>query len=395
MGNKWQFVDNYAHHDNGRIWLMWLDTMVSVKVLQMGDQYIHAEVNSLDQKIKYTTTIVYAFNQLEKRKILWNTIENLGTNLRTPWIVMGDFNNVINSQGRIGGTLITTTEYRDLTEMMHRAGLFEAKTRGSHYTWSNKHRIGLIYSRIDHLVGNAEWFMTFNEALVDVLLPHISDHASLRISLEQHMPQRKFHFKFLNCITMDPSHTQVIQDSWQYSVHGTAMCRLWSKLKSLQNALKPLTRKVTDIQMQIQKARHHLTQAQEQLNQNLFDETLRGQVKICYDQVLHLNQVEEDMLIQKSKVTWLKLGDNNNSYFHAAVKEKNKQKGISTLHALDGRILTTQDQIEDEILDFYKQLVGTNTENLKSIDLNAIRRGKILSRDQAQKLITPIEDKEI
>lgn len=23
FGNKWEFADNYTHHDNGRIWLMW------------------------------------------------------------------------------------------------------------------------------------------------------------------------------------------------------------------------------------------------------------------------------------------------------------------------------------------------------------------------------------
>lgn len=138
-------------------------------------------------------------------KNIWTIIEQLGNNLHTPWIAMGDFNNVIDIQGRIGGSSAIEAEYRDLTNMMHMIGLLEANTKGSHYTWSNKHNIGLIYSRIDHVLGNADWFQTFPDAFIEILLPHISIHAPIRIRIEKRVPQRKFSFKFLNCITKDPS----------------------------------------------------------------------------------------------------------------------------------------------------------------------------------------------
>ena len=43
------------------------------------------------------------------------------------------------------------------------------------------------------------------------------------------------------------------------------------------------------------------------------------------EKFIQLIQMEEDILMQKSKVNWLKLGDSNNAYFHATVKEKKQE----------------------------------------------------------------------
>lgn len=58
-------------------------------------------------------------------------------------------------------------------------------------------------------------------------------------------------------------------------------------------------------------------------------------------------------------------------------------------------MLSNHDDIEKEILDFYACLVGTNATELKSIDLPAIRNGKIQSANLYQKLIRPTEEKKI
>lgn len=124
------------------------------------------------------------------------------------------------------------------------------------------------------------------------------------------------------------------------------MFRPWSKLRRLQPILKPLNRKVYEIQMQIRKARHDLLQAQDNLQHNLFDTQAIKHVKYCTNRVVYLNQLEETILMPKAIVTWLKLGDNNNSYFHAFVKEKNKQKGMYTMTSLNGELLTNHESIE-------------------------------------------------
>ena len=55
-----------------------------VNVLHIADQYIHIEVCGLDHNTQYAATILYAFNQLEKRKELWKKVEYIGSTVNGP-----------------------------------------------------------------------------------------------------------------------------------------------------------------------------------------------------------------------------------------------------------------------------------------------------------------------
>lgn len=81
-------------------------------------------------------------------KLLWNDLAKMHQHQQGPWLVCGDFNNVLKSVDRIGGSIVQEKEYADLPELMRNTGLFEIDGNGEYYTWSNKHIKGVIYSRI-------------------------------------------------------------------------------------------------------------------------------------------------------------------------------------------------------------------------------------------------------
>lgn len=68
--------------------------------------------------------------------------------------------------------------------------------------------------------------------------------------------------------------------------------------------------------------------------------------------------MEEKTLKQKSKLDWLRLGDGNNSYFHACINAKNNAKKLNMLYKYDGTLFTSQTDIEDAILNYYVGLMG-------------------------------------
>ncbi|XP_058764837.1 uncharacterized protein LOC131638301 [Vicia villosa] len=157
------YVDNYQYHDNGRIWISWNDNAIDVKVVKSSDQYIHCGIYDANGTLLYWLTAIYGKNQLEQRKLLWKTIANIQPSNQDPWCLMGDFNNVLKARDRIGGRLITDSEYVDLWDMMTSAGLTEMDGCGDYYTWCNRHTNDTIYSRIDRLIGNVEWFKKYND----------------------------------------------------------------------------------------------------------------------------------------------------------------------------------------------------------------------------------------
>ncbi|CAK8561821.1 unnamed protein product [Lathyrus sativus] len=74
-------------------------------------------------------TTIYALNQLEQRRKLWEDLKQIHDSQQGRWFLMGDFNNVTKCMDRIGGNLVTEREFEDLRSLMDHAGLFEKDTQ--------------------------------------------------------------------------------------------------------------------------------------------------------------------------------------------------------------------------------------------------------------------------
>lgn len=47
-------------------------------------------------------SIVYASNDAKEREVLWHDLESVASGIKVPWIVVGDYNCVLNPDERIG-----------------------------------------------------------------------------------------------------------------------------------------------------------------------------------------------------------------------------------------------------------------------------------------------------
>jgi hypothetical protein len=293
---------------------MWKTGKWDVKLLACSDQFIHCEFYDVGGKLSHWISVIYAQNQLVNRKKLWIDIKNCANSIQGPWMVIGDFNNVLTVADRAGGKPVQPAEFYDLDCMMDEIGLYEHDTRGSHFTWSSRHTNGVIYSRIDRAICNREWFINYPNCEVEVLNPHISDHSPLRVRLldtNTGMNRYQTRFKFLNCVMERPEFLDMVTNSWNKEEIGRPMYVLWRKLKRLQPILRGLTRKVTAGAQKIQDSRIQLEQAQHLLAGDIFNQEYITAVKYWSDEIIQTTELEEKILMQKSKITWLKLGDGN------------------------------------------------------------------------------------
>ncbi|CAK8574668.1 unnamed protein product [Lathyrus sativus] len=150
-------VDNYYKHNNGRIWILWDETRIKVTTHTISTQFIHYSVSHLNGIRKNWLAVIYTSNALEQRKGLWKDLTNIQANVTEAWCLMGDYNNVLRAQDRIGGNMVTENEYKDLIDMMDQVGLYEKDGCDDHFTWCNNQRNDMIYSRIDRVLGNINW----------------------------------------------------------------------------------------------------------------------------------------------------------------------------------------------------------------------------------------------
>ncbi|CAL0333248.1 unnamed protein product [Lupinus luteus] len=280
--------------------------------------------------------------------------------------------------------------------MMQSLSLFEAESQGPHFTWSNKQMDGTIYSRIDRAICNVAWFQKFQHMRVEILPSGISDHAPILIQMTNQVPKSKSHlFRFLNYLTKDAGFLTSVKQCWDQKPNGRPMYSIWMKLKRLQTTLKLMGKKYSDISEQLQTAMDKLAEAQQQLLHDKFNPTIILTVKNCTEHLLDLHTTEENMLKQKSKINWLQLGDGNNSFFHATVKDKSRQKEIIKLTTSEGNTVYTQEEIKNEVMTFYKNLIGTNSNIRTGVNLIALRKGKCLNRNMSNSLTQKVMEKEV
>ncbi|XP_058775694.1 uncharacterized protein LOC131649972 [Vicia villosa] len=306
-----KYIDDYPNHTNGRIWIVWNDENMDSRFIHSSSQHIHCGVYNTKDNFKYWRTTVYAHNQLDLRRTLWNTIVTL--HHTGPWYVIEDYNNVLTAQDRIGGNLVREAEYEDLHNMMENTGLGEMDSIGDFFTWTNKQSSNPIYSKLDRILANVEWFHRHSEATLHILPPNVSDHAP------KQMITGKM-FKFNNHLTEMDGYEETVRNRWNEPARGRPMNVLWHKLQRLKYALRSLQRKDNDIRLNLARSRSDLQEAQASLMQNLMDTNNIKRVKKLTEEVLKWNLMEEKTLLQRTKIDWLKSGDGNNTFFYAYLK---------------------------------------------------------------------------
>jgi hypothetical protein len=93
-------------------------------------------------------------------------------------------------------------------------------------------------------------------------------------------------------------------------------------LKSLKKDLKELnTRYFQGIPKMVEDARNALDAAQKKLNSNPLNTDLIEDEKGCLSSLEVWSSLEEKIWLQKSKASWIQLGDSNAKFFHADAKE--------------------------------------------------------------------------
>ena len=90
---------------SGGIWLLWNEgPSFSVEIITCSEHNIHALVKVHSPSLSFLLTAVYAPPpQFNKRKPFWDYLQNLAVNISLPWLLLGDFNDMISKEEKLGG----------------------------------------------------------------------------------------------------------------------------------------------------------------------------------------------------------------------------------------------------------------------------------------------------
>ena len=128
----------------GGVALFWSDD-VDLRIRSMGNRFIAFEVKESSRDF-WRGTGIYGWSESGYKWRTWNLIKELAGDLGAPWLLAGDFNEILFEAEKKGGNACD----------IDFCGLKDMGFSGYKYTWSNKRGDDNIEERLDRALATEE-----------------------------------------------------------------------------------------------------------------------------------------------------------------------------------------------------------------------------------------------
>ncbi|GLT63047.1 hypothetical protein SLA2020_356410 [Shorea laevis] len=343
----------------GGLWLLWDDAAVSVDIVSYSDQAIHAIIKVCNDPLFPTDWFlsgIYGRPQANTRALLWNELSTIANNISMPWMMIGDFNDVLDQSEKFGGNRICQARVRAYLECMNNCNMFDLGFVGNRFTWVNmRFSHQLIRERLDRAWANPEWKLLFPEAALFHLPRTSSDHCLILLVLKPFTLRSGFRPFRMEKFWLDhPEFQAFIQQIWSSDNFNTSDCldttmkqaRIWSR-NTFGNIFKRKQKLLSRL-AGIQKSASY--------NYSPFLWHLENELIQEFESVLKL---EEDLWFMKSRTNWIVEGDRNTKFFHLSTIKHRSRNKILGLKNPAGDWIYDSSSISKLATDFFQDLFST------------------------------------
>ena len=135
---------------------------------------------------------MYASPEEKLRKELWKYFNLIGSQIKFPWLIIGDLNEVVSAEEKRGGRLFKGKHENSLINCICSCELIDLGFSGPALTWNNLSGGGArVKKRLNRGICNDKWRTFFPEAAVTHLTQVHSNHHPLLLELDARGKGRK------------------------------------------------------------------------------------------------------------------------------------------------------------------------------------------------------------
>ncbi|KAL0304925.1 UNVERIFIED_CONTAM: hypothetical protein Scaly_3003500 [Sesamum calycinum] len=232
--NNWSWFEDYSG-PAGRIWVTWDPLEVDIEILEDGPQHIHCRA--------------------------LNNVYILGI-LDDPWLILGDFNAVMDDSEVCGRAADTSASMADFRNCIRDTGLVQLPFTGCPYTWHNcSEGSRSLWKRLDRMLANVAWLDIWPSSSYISALPSTSDHSPLILTGMDRFAEHAI-FRFDNYLALQPGFLDSVDSTWKHRISGTAMYDVVCKLKNLKAVFRRQKKLTGDLANNVKRAKIFLDKAQ-------------------------------------------------------------------------------------------------------------------------------------
>ena len=102
-----------------------------------------ADKNLIDMQVQFGEvtfylSCIYGEPSSEGKNIVWERISRIGVNRREKWCMLGDFNEILNNDEKIGGPMRSEESFKPFGDMLSTCGMEELESSGIRFTWAGQ-----------------------------------------------------------------------------------------------------------------------------------------------------------------------------------------------------------------------------------------------------------------
>nr|KYP37749.1 hypothetical protein KK1_041039 [Cajanus cajan] len=256
---------------------------------------------------------------------------NIKKVITLPWLVIGDFNEIISADEVRGGIFVPYMVAR-MINVIDTCQLMDIGCSGTKFTWIRVNKGTRMAKRLDRALADSAWLVTFPEAYAEALCRVYFDHCPILVRSGGIKDNHRVRpFRFQAAWTSHKDYNQVVRKAWEKSSPNLCLSLKQVEKDSLKfnkevfgNIFKRKSRVIARLNGVHKALEEHESSDLNQLEKVLQDE---------YNNIL---LQEEYIWFQKSREQWVRFGDRNTKFFHTQTLVRRKRNKIHGLYLNDG-----------------------------------------------------------
>ncbi|KAF7828452.1 reverse transcriptase [Senna tora] len=327
---------------------------IDIHVIQQNKNFMHMKAKLNNKEVLLTG--VYGHPEAQQRRYVWDRVSPLNPRNGIPWACVGDFNEILSQNEKEGVRLHSRSQIEHFRSFVDRNGLLDVPLKGCRFTWCNNRVDGCVKEKIDRVLVSNEWMNLFPN-MIAMALPALGlDHSPIITNLNPKPMKRAKEFKFEDYWMEHKDFTGILQQSWSRDNDADNWAKWRRNGNNFQQAVQDWSKKtfkradgeITKLKLKLQ----HLCNTPH-------SEENAKQIMEIKKKIDDLWKQEEMYWHARSRVKWLRHGDQNTRYFHAITVQRRNRNRIVRMKDTDGNWVEEENQIRVCLDRYFTDLFST------------------------------------
>ncbi|XP_026434559.1 uncharacterized protein LOC113332102 [Papaver somniferum] len=316
----------------------------------------------------------------------WNYLKHFNESDNRPWLLLGDFNFILNVSEKQGGIPENSLAFDFIKNSLLMLNMHDVFSFGNPFTWCNKrfkNPSELIFEKLDRGFINDNWVSLLPQTRVTNLGRVFSDHCPILLQCFHSTNKLAIPFKYFKCWQVIHEFKHVLVNSRKKVIKGSASFIVAGKLRNLKhdlsfwnlNSFGHIKTTINRLNSEIEKL------------QNMADTPSIGNFILNYSKQLDFwYEIENSFYKQKSRIDYFTQYDKNTNFFNN-IKLRNMYNTIHMLKDNQGNWLGNRDQVLHLLADHFKKIFASSMPRNSDIDDVLMDIKPIISDEVNSKLV--------